>query len=199
MPQIHKKIPRELTHDSSEAFLCLIAFHHYASFHSLNKCRIHLAFVNRTVCLLYTACVCLLFRPLTYHDQTFNSTTTLCLFQSLDFSFFFCCKVHPAPHLFFFSCICRSKISNFIFFVLSPQNVEVFYWCGQKQWGQGRALWWQKCIFNPCEWMAPHIPQQQALYWMAALTRLFSLLITALCLFTMDIVIYLHQLREGGV
>lgn len=45
--------------------------------------------------------------------------------------------------------------------------------------------------------MAPHIPQQQALYWMAALTRLFSLLITALCLFTMDIVIYLHQLRGG--
>ena len=31
--------------------------------------------------------------------------------------------------------------------------------------------------------MAPHIPQQQALHWMAALTRLFSLLITALCLF----------------
>lgn len=98
----------------------------------------------------------------------------------------------------FFTCICRSKISNFIFFVFSPQNVEVFYWCGEKQWAQGRALWWQKCIFNPCEWMAPHIPQQQALYWMAALTRLFSLLITALCLFTMDIVIYLHQLSSGG-
>ena len=84
------------------------------------------------------------------------------------------------------------------FFLSCPlQNVEVFYWRGEKQWGQGRALWWQKCIFNPCEWMVPHIPQQQALYWMAALTRLFSLLITALCLFTTDIVIYLHQLSGG--
>lgn len=102
--------------------------------------------------------------------------------------------------LFLCSHICGCKISKFIFFpsfLSSFQNVEVFSWCGEKQWGQGRALWWQKCIFNPCEWMVPHIPQHQALDWMAALTRLFSLLITALCLFTMDLVIYLYLLILG--
>lgn len=144
----------------------------------------------------------LLFHPLAYPDQTFKSAATLYLFQRLDFLyyffFFFLHTLSKSP-LPSFSCICGSKISNFIFFFVSSlYYVEVFYWCGEKQWGQGRALWWQKCIFNPCEWMAPHIPQQQALCWMAALTRLFSLLITALCLFTTDIVIYLQRLRGRG-
>lgn len=137
--------------------------------------------------------VCLLFHPHAYLDQTFNSTMTLSPLKT----WLFFAKFTPPPSHFFPLSVGVKLVISIFFFVFSPQNVEVFYWCGEKQWGQGRALWWQKCIFNACEWMAPHIPQQQALHWMAALTRLFSLLITALCLLTMDIVIYLHQLRGG--
>lgn len=107
-----------------------------------------------------------------------------------------------SPSIPFSSHICGSKIRNlikFYFLSFSLHNVEVFYWCGEKQWGQGRALWWQKCIFNACEWMSPHIPQQQALHWMAAVTWLFSLLITALCLLTMDRVIFLPQMGGGSL
>lgn len=194
MPHIHKRIPRELTHDSSEAFCIWLPSTIVPLFiHCINAAYIWLLSIG-----LFVFCkqlVCLLFHPRAYHDQTFNSTTDS---LSLPKTWLFC-KVPPPLLLPPPPSICRSKISKFIFLVFSLQNVEVFYWCGEKQWGQGRALWWQKCIFNPCEWMAPHIPQQQALYWMAALTRLFSLLITALCLFTMDIVIYLHQLRGGGL
>lgn len=141
------------------------------------------------------------FHPCAYQDQTLSHTLTFYLTQTL---FFLICKVHPAPNssppVLPVSVGVKLAIKFFFLewgFVLSLQSVEVFYWCGEKQWGQGRALWWQKCIFNPCEWMAPHIPQQQALYWMAALTRLFSLLITALCLFTMYRVIYLHHTGGG--
>ena len=158
---------------------------------------------------LFVCCklpVCLLFRPRAYRNQTFNSTATLYLVPKTRL---FCKKKftppaspspHPTPNPHHPTPVPASvgaKLAISFFLSCPLQNVEVFYWCGEKQWGQGRALWWQKCIFNPCEWMVPHIPQQQALYWMAALTRLFSLLITALCLFTMDIVIYLHQLSEG--
>lgn len=123
------------------------------------------------------------------------STLPWLFISSKDLTFLRSLTTPPSPPPFFPVSV-GVKLAIY-FLVFSLQNVEVFYWCGEKQWGQGRALWWQKCIFNPCEWMAPHIPQQQALYWMAALTRLFSLLITALCLFTMDIVIYLYQLRGG--
>lgn len=49
MPHIHKPIPQVLTHDSSEAFFFSLfwyptAFHHCASFHTLNKCCIHRGF-----------------------------------------------------------------------------------------------------------------------------------------------------------
>lgn len=196
MPHIHKLILWELTHDSSEAFCIWLPstivplFIHWISASYIQLLSIGLfVFCKQLVCLLFHSIPLLIMTKL---------STLPWLFISRLF-----CEVPPPPlrrrpPSHFSACICGSKISNFIFFVVSLQNVEVFYWCGEKQWAQGRALWWQKCIFNPCEWMAPHIPQQQALYWMAALTRLFSLLITALCLFTMDIVIYLHQVRGGS-
>lgn len=193
VPHIHKLILWELAHDSSEAFCIWLPSTIVPLFmHWINASYIQLLSIG-----LFVFCkrpVCLLFHPLLI---AIKLSTLPRLFISWLF-----CEVNPPPPRrlpsHFSPCICGSKISNFIFFVFSPQNVEVFYWCGEKQWAQGTALWWQKCIFNPCEWMEPHIPQQQALCWMAALTRLFSLLITALCLFTMDIVIYLHQLRGGS-
>lgn len=105
------------------------------------------------------------------------------------------CKVSllPLPCRCFFLCV---KLAVTCF---SLQMMELFYRCGVKQWGQVRALWWHRCIFTPCKWMEPHIPWRRALLWMAALAQLFSLLVTAWCIFfsfSVDFVIYLYSSSE---
>lgn len=83
MPRIHKVIPRELTHDSSEAFCIWLPSTIVPLFiHWINASYIQLLSIG-----LFVFCkqlVCLLFHPRAYHDQTFNSTMTLYLFQRLD-------------------------------------------------------------------------------------------------------------------
>lgn len=122
MPHIHKQIPRELTHDSSEAFCIWLPSTIVPLFiHWINASYIQLLSIG-----LFVFCkqlVCLLFHPLAYHDQTFNSTTTLYLFQRLTVFlgvFFLQSSPHPLPllHLIFLPYLWGEKlaISFFSFF-----------------------------------------------------------------------------------
>lgn len=141
--------------------------------------------------------VCLLFHPCAYLDQTFNSTVTLSCLKTWLFLWTTPCPTHP-PTCHYPPSRCGSKINNFIFFLsldftmwkcfigVVKNNEDKAGLCG------GRNAF----LTHVNEWCLTFHSSRP---WMAALTWLFSLLITALCLFTMDIVIYLHQLRGGSL
>lgn len=114
MPHIHKLSPQGLTHDLSEAFLCLIAFHHCTSFHTVKKYSAHSAFVNRTVCLLWAACVLTFPSPYLSWSNFQLNHDSLSLPKTWLFG-----KVHPPPPRISFSLfVCGSKITNLIFVLL---------------------------------------------------------------------------------
>lgn len=92
--------------------------------------------------------------------------------------------VKLAVELFFFFGACSPFRTGKCFIGVVKNNEDKAGLCGGRN-----------AFFNACEWMAPHIPQQQALCWMAALTRLFSLLTAALCLLATDRIIYLPNER----
>lgn len=140
---------------------------------------------------LFVFCVLTFPSAASYLDQTSSSSAAPCPFikalanftpSALHFNFPHGSEISGWVILFFGAC--SPFRTGKCFIGVLKNNEDKAGLCGGRN-----------AFFNACEWMAPHIPQQQALRWMAALTRLFSLLTTALCLLATDRIIYLPDER----
>lgn len=177
-----------------ESWLHFVAFHGWYLFFSHWVKAHHVELLSGALFAFCKLLVCLLFHRHSYLDQTFNSAVTLVssndlpAFVLLSIPFFFAQSVGVkwVASFFYFGLFLSELGKCFIGLVINNEDKAGL--CG------GRNAF----LTHVNEW-SPHIPQQQALRWMAALTRLFSLLITGLCLLTMDTVIYLHRLRGGSL
>lgn len=188
------KHPPPPAQDVRESLLHFVAFHCWYLFFTHRVKAHHVELLSGGLFAFCKLLVCLLFHRRAYLDQTFNSAVTLVsskdlpAFVLLSIPFFFPQSVGVkwvASFFIYFFCLFLSELGK-CFIGLVINNEDKAGLCG------GRNAF----LTHVNEW-SPHIPQQQALCWMAALTRLFSLLITGLCLLTMDTVIYLHHLRGG--
>lgn len=151
-PHINKTPPPHLaplTQDVRESWLHFVAFHRWYLFFAHWIKAHHVELLSGGLFAFCKRLVCLLFHCRAYLDQTFNSAVTLV--SSKDLPAFVLLSIP-----FFFPQSMGVKwVASFIFLSFPIRIGEVFYRLGEKQWGQGRALWWQKCIFNACEWMEP--------------------------------------------